>query len=71
MPSNKEARQINEDMIFIPFGVNQNDQNRYELTQYINDVTTHNTQVLMEYSNESGITAYTYEMKDYHMKQME
>lgn len=47
-------------MIFIPFGVNQNDQNRYELTQYINDVTTQNTQVLMEYSNESGITAYTY-----------
>ena len=47
-------------MIFIPFGVNENDQNRYELTQYINDVTTQNTQVLMEYSNESGITAYSY-----------
>ena len=60
VPSNKESRQINEDMIFIPFGVNENDQNRYELTQYINDVTTQNTQVLMEYSNESGITAYTY-----------
>ena len=59
IPNNK-SRQINEDMIFIPFGIDEKDQNKYELTQYINDVTTQNTQVLMEYSNESGITAYSY-----------
>ena len=53
-------REINEDMIFIPLGISNKDRNRYELTQYINDVTTQNTQVLMEYSNESGITAYSY-----------
>ena len=53
-------REINEDMIFIPLGISNKDRKRYELTQYINDVTTQNTQVLMEYSNESGITAYSY-----------
>ena len=53
-------REINEDMIFIPLGISNKDRNKYELTQYINDVTTQNTQVLMEYSNESGITAYSY-----------
>ena len=47
-------------MIFIPLGISNKDRNKYELTQYINDVTTQNTQVLMEYSNESGITAYSY-----------
>ena len=59
--ANKEKQAEAEEMIFIPLGITHQNRNKYELIQYINDVTSENTQVLMEYGKKAKDTmAYNY-----------
>ena len=59
--ANKEKQAEMEEIIFIPLGITHQNRNKYELTQYINDVTTENTQVLMQYGKKAKDTvAYNY-----------
>lgn len=59
--ANKNKQAETEEIIFIPLGITHQNRNKYELTQYINDVTTENTQVLVEYGKKAKDTvAYNY-----------
>lgn len=59
--ANKEKQVEMEEIIFIPLGITHQNRNKYELTQYINDITTENTQVLMQYGKKAKDTvAYNY-----------
>ena len=49
-----------EDLIFIPLGITHHQRERYDIVEYINDITFTYTQTLMERTNGRFSAAYTY-----------